>query len=242
MCLHAVAGVDCTLQRPHHRNGRHDLVLLLVPQHLEHADVVDLALGLLEYAAIVADDDCVCCDDDGWLAALRVVDLAAVHILRLRRGGLEDVVEGAQFVGQIFGKLGGADVDVGQAKLCAVSDQSGAKSPRGSRLTWARSCRRRGEADASTTRCRLSVFNDSKFNGGGGPGGGRRAPGVPEALRLCAAAAVGVSSYGGGGSEGRRLALDMAALCREWKHGNGKNDTTTQQDAQLERRKCQWHS
>lgn len=75
--------------------------------------------------------------------------------------------------------------------------------------TWARSCLLRGEAEASTTLCRRSVFSDNRFNGGGGPGGGLRAPGVPEGDLLCALGALGASSYGGGGSDGTRL-FDMA--------------------------------
>jgi hypothetical protein len=125
VCLHLVSGIHSTLQRAHHGDGRHDLVLLLVPQHLQHGDVVYLASRLLQYAPIVADDDGVCGDDEGRLAALCVVDLADVDVFGLLRGGLENVVEGAQVVGQVFGELGGADFDVGQAQLCAISRGTG---------------------------------------------------------------------------------------------------------------------
>jgi uncharacterized membrane protein len=67
--------------------------------------------------------------------------------------------------------------------------------------TCARSCLLRGEADASTTRPCLKVFNTGRFSGGGGPGGGLRATfGAP-----------GASSYGGGGSDIKRLLLSIAA-------------------------------
>jgi hypothetical protein len=77
--------------------------------------------------------------------------------------------------------------------------------------TCARSCLLRGEADASTTRPCLSVFNTGRFNGGGGPGGGLRNPGVPEGDMLCILGTPGASSYGGGGSDGKRL-FDMATV------------------------------
>lgn len=78
--------------------------------------------------------------------------------------------------------------------------------------TCARSWRRRGDADASTTLCRRSVFKHGMLSGGGGPRGGRGAPGVPEGDLLCAlgAGAIGLSVYGGGGSDGRRF-FDMVA-------------------------------
>lgn len=50
------------------------------------------------------------------------------------------------------------------------------------------------------------------FRGGGGAPGGLRSPGVPEGDLLCVAGARGSSSYGGGGSDGRRLVFDMAVL------------------------------
>jgi hypothetical protein len=49
------------------------------------------------------------------------------------------------------------------------------------------------------------------LSGGGGPGGGLRAAGVPEADLSFALGALGLSVYGGGGSEGRRL-FDMAVI------------------------------
>jgi len=49
------------------------------------------------------------------------------------------------------------------------------------------------------------------LSGGGGPGGGLRAPGVPVADLSFALGALGLSVYGGGGSDGRML-FDMAAV------------------------------
>jgi hypothetical protein len=67
--------------------------------------------------------------------------------------------------------------------------------------TCARSCLLRGEADASTIRPCLKVFNTGRFSGGGSPGGGLRATfGAP-----------GASSYGGGGSDIKRLLLSITA-------------------------------
>jgi hypothetical protein len=54
--------------------------------------VVRLALGLLQYAAGVTDDDCVGGNDDGRLAALRIVDFAPVNIGGFGGRGLEYVV------------------------------------------------------------------------------------------------------------------------------------------------------
>jgi hypothetical protein len=59
--------------------------------------------------------------------------------------------------------------------------------------TCARSCLRRGDADASTTRSRLNVFRHGMLSSGGGPGGGLRAPGVPDGDLSCAFGAVGLS-------------------------------------------------
>lgn len=68
--------------------------------------------------------------------------------------------------------------------------------------TCASSCLLRGEADASTTRPCLNVFNTGRFSGGGGPGDGLRTTlGAP-----------GSSSYGGGGSDSKRLLLSIAAV------------------------------
>jgi hypothetical protein len=76
--------------------------------------------------------------------------------------------------------------------------------------TCARSCLLRGDFDANTIRPCLTVFSTGRFNGGGGPGGGLRTPGVPEGDMLCTLGAPGASSYGGGGSDGN--ILDMATF------------------------------
>lgn len=80
--------------------------------------------------------------------------------------------------------------------------------------TCARSCLRRGDADASTTRSRRNVFNVGMLRGGGGPGGALRTAGVPEADLSFPLGTLGLSVYGGGGSDGRRL-FDMAVIGRD---------------------------
>jgi hypothetical protein len=69
----------------------------------------------------VTDNDCVCSNDDSWLPAFSVVDLATVCVLCFCRSRLEYVVQGTELMGQVFGKLGGADFNVGKANLCAFS-------------------------------------------------------------------------------------------------------------------------
>jgi hypothetical protein len=76
--------------------------------------------------------------------------------------------------------------------------------------TCARSCRRRGDLEASTTLSRLSLFKHGMSSGGGGPRGGR-GPGGPEGDLGCALGMLGLSVYGGGGSDGRR-SFDMVAV------------------------------
>jgi hypothetical protein len=117
MRLHPVPGHHGALERAHDGNGRHDLVLLLVPQHLQHANVIGLSPRLLQYPARVADDDGVGGDDDGRLAQLRVVDLAAVDFGGLCARRLEHIVQRAEVVGEVFGELRGADIDVAEAEL-----------------------------------------------------------------------------------------------------------------------------
>ena len=121
VCLHSVARVHGRLEGLHDHDGSHDLVFALVAQHGEHGNVIGLAARLLEDAAIVADDDGVGSDEEGGLAAVRIVDLAAVDFLGLCAGRLEDVVEGAEGVGEVFGKGRGHNVDVEQAQLQRVS-------------------------------------------------------------------------------------------------------------------------
>jgi hypothetical protein len=60
---------------------------------------------LLQYPPIMADNDCVCANEQRRLAFICVVDFTAVHILHLRCGSLEDVVEGTQVVREILGEL-----------------------------------------------------------------------------------------------------------------------------------------
>jgi hypothetical protein len=79
--------------------------------------------------------------------------------------------------------------------------------------TCARSCLLRGDFDANTTRPCLTVFSTGRFNSGGGPGGGLRNPGVPDGDVLCTLGAPGASSYGGGGSDGKRLDMTTVDVC-----------------------------
>jgi hypothetical protein len=111
MRLHAIPRVDGDFQGPHHDDGRHDLVLALISQHLQHGYVIRLALWLLQYAPAMAHDNRV--RGDGRLAALRVVDFAPVHICGFGGRGFEHVVECAELVREVFGELRRAHVDVG---------------------------------------------------------------------------------------------------------------------------------
>ena len=77
--------------------------------------------------------------------------------------------------------------------------------------TCASSCRRRGDADASTTRSLRNVFNAARFSRVGGPGG-LRGPGAPEDGFFSEMGAPGSSVYGGGGSDGRSRSFDMVAI------------------------------
>ena len=74
-------------------------------------------------------------------------------------------------------------------------------------LTCARSCRRRGDALASTTLDPLNSFSAGRLSGGGGPGGGRLPNGTPDADLLCGNGDFRASSYEGGGSDGSRGSL-----------------------------------
>jgi hypothetical protein len=124
MCLHSVARVHGRLEGLHDDNGSHDFVLALVAQHSEHGNVVGLAARLLEDAAIVADNDGVGSNKQSGLAAVCIVNLAAVDFVCLCAGRLEDVVEGAEVVGEVLCEGRGHDVNVEQAQLQRVSGRA----------------------------------------------------------------------------------------------------------------------
>ncbi len=71
-------------------------MLALISQHLQRGYMVCLALWLLQYPTVVRYYDCVGSDDYGGFAALAVVDLCLVYIVRFGRGGFEDVVQCAE--------------------------------------------------------------------------------------------------------------------------------------------------
>jgi hypothetical protein len=85
----------------------------------------------------------------------------------------------------------------------------------GSGSTCARSCLLRGDALASTTLDPLSSFNAGKPSGGGGPGGGLLANGVPDPDLFCGIGDFRASSYDGGGSDGSRGSLTSIVAGRE---------------------------
>lgn len=101
-------------------------------------------------------------------------------------------------------------------------------------LACASSCLRRGEADASTTLLFLNSFNDGRFSGGGGPGGGLLPTGVCEGDLLCAMGDLRASSYDGGGSTGincadmvgRKELIWLDSKVGSWHQLNAENLTT----------------
>jgi hypothetical protein len=98
MCLHGISRLYCRLQWLHHRDSSHDLVLALISQHLQRCYVVCLAFRLLEYPPVVRYYDCVGSDDYGRLAALLIINLGSVDVMRFGGGGFEDVVQRAERV------------------------------------------------------------------------------------------------------------------------------------------------
>lgn len=74
--------------------------------------MIGFAPRLLQNLARVRDNDGVGCNDNGRIAALRIVDFPLVYVLRLFRRRFEHVVERAERVGEVFGKFGGDDVDI----------------------------------------------------------------------------------------------------------------------------------
>ena len=72
---------------------------------------------LLEYLAPVADDDGVGGDDQRGLAPLRIVDFPPVHVQRLLGRCLQRVFERRHALGEVFGEVGGDNVDLGEAYL-----------------------------------------------------------------------------------------------------------------------------
>lgn len=73
--------------------------------------------GLLHQLAGAGDDDGVGRDEEGWLAAGRVRGFGGVDGEGLLRRGLEDVFEGGEGLGEVFGEGGGDDFDVCEADL-----------------------------------------------------------------------------------------------------------------------------
>lgn len=117
MRLDGISRILGTLQRTHARHSSEHLVLAVIPQALEHVDMLALAAWLLEDLAKMADDDGVGGDDQRRLALLLVVDLLLVHHHRLLRRRLEHVFEGGHVLGQVLGEGGWDDFDVREADL-----------------------------------------------------------------------------------------------------------------------------
>jgi hypothetical protein len=112
MCLHPVSRLDRAFQRLHHHHSRHDFMLYLISQHLQHVDMILFSPRLLQYPPCMAHYYRICRDNDCRLAAFRIVDFATIYFLRFRGGGFEDVVERAELVREVFGEFGRADVNV----------------------------------------------------------------------------------------------------------------------------------
>lgn len=117
MRLHGVARILCAFQRPHARHRREDLVLTIVPQVLEHLDVLTLRAGLLQNLAEVANNDGVGGDDQRGLTLLLVVNLLLVHRHRLLRRSLEHIFEGSEALGQVLRKRRRDDFEIAEADL-----------------------------------------------------------------------------------------------------------------------------
>ena len=60
--------------------------------------MVCLALWLLQYPPSVRYYDCVGSDDDGRFAALAIVNLGLVYVMRFGGRGFEDIVQRAERV------------------------------------------------------------------------------------------------------------------------------------------------
>ena len=114
MDFHPIARIDGVHERPHGHHGRSHLMCTLVPQALQHLEVMLGIPRLLHDGAAVADYDGVGGDDDAQVA---IVDLALVDVNGLLLGGFQDVFVRGQRLGQVLGEVGGDDLDVGQAKL-----------------------------------------------------------------------------------------------------------------------------
>jgi uncharacterized protein YaeQ len=91
MRLHIIPRRDRRLQRPHNRHRSHNLMLALIPQHLQHRNMIRLAPWLLQYAPRMRDYYGVGGDNEGRLA-FRTVNLRLVDVAGFGGRGFEDVV------------------------------------------------------------------------------------------------------------------------------------------------------
>lgn len=90
--------------------------VVAVAQHFQGCDVLALAARFLEDLAQVRGDDGVGGEDEGGLV-VGGVDGGGVDVLGFGRGGCEDVFEGWEGVGLVFGDGGGDDFEVCEADL-----------------------------------------------------------------------------------------------------------------------------
>lgn len=71
----------------------------------------------LKNLAGMADDNGIGGDDDGGLAEGRVVEFGGVYVHCFLFGGLEDVFQGGEGFGEVFGEGGGEDFEVVETNL-----------------------------------------------------------------------------------------------------------------------------
>lgn len=100
-------------------HGRVHLVAPLVPEHAQHSDVVRLAPRLLEDAAALREHDRVGGDDERRVRARGRAGLqrGLVDGEAFLVGGLQDVFEGLEAFGEVFGRGGGEDFEVREPDL-----------------------------------------------------------------------------------------------------------------------------
>lgn len=108
-----------------HRYGRVDLVHVLVPQRLQHGQVVRVRGGLLEDGARAGDDDGVGGDNQGWVRDRGEggLDGGFVHVQALLYGSLQDVFKGRVICfGEVLGLGGGEDFEICETDLSGRKD------------------------------------------------------------------------------------------------------------------------
>lgn len=115
--LQPIARFQCTFQRRHTCYRCDNLMAPMIPQHLEHLEMLLLRSRFLEDLAPVADDDGVGSHYDYRLALFHIVNLPLIHVQCLFRRRLKDIFERGHVFGEIFGEIRGDDVDLGEAYL-----------------------------------------------------------------------------------------------------------------------------